>query len=103
MRNEYDLELKRYLFNYYGNLLTKDEIDIWNSIIEDSKEKSFFRKTKWKNKHKDKFYRDTINRLLNEHGHDIYMNKCSICGILARTPKSKICRNGHKKVDDVWQ
>ncbi|WP_299883457.1 hypothetical protein [uncultured Lacinutrix sp.] len=82
--------------------MTEDEVDIWNSIIEDSKKKSFFKKVKWRKKDKIKFYQDTINRLLKEHQQDIFINRCSICGALARTPEAKICRNSHKKVNDVW-
>ena len=95
-------ELRKYLFNYYGGYLTSDEYNTWISIIEDSKKKSLFKKPKWSKSEIDKFYSSTIERLLEEHKEDIYINLCSVCNTLARTPKSQICRNGHRKVNDIW-
>jgi rubrerythrin len=37
------------------------------------------------------FYIATRNRILRDHGKDIFLNHCPKCGALARTPKACLC------------
>lgn len=37
------------------------------------------------------FYITTRNRILRDHGKEIFLNHCPKCGALARTPKACLC------------
>ena len=43
----------------------------------------------------DAFERRAALRLLQEHRDEVFLNRCPVCGRLARTPVAKQCRCGH--------
>ncbi|GAA3508208.1 hypothetical protein GCM10022393_18640 [Aquimarina addita] len=96
--NEYE-ELRKYIFKYYGEPLTEEEVKTWHKIIYESKK---MKRKSINDSDKIKFYKETIDRVLREHKDLVFINRCSICNILARTPFSIRCRNGHKKDEGVW-
>ena len=84
-----------YLIKHYWNLLKEEEKKcVLNEIVE--------QKNSQNTKIDSDFEQNLVERLKNENNDIIYFNYCSICGELARTPTSKVCRNGHRKINNIW-
>ena len=48
----------------------------------------------------DDFQKRVVQRILTEHQNQVFLNLCSKCGQLARSPEAKQCRCGHSWRED---
>ncbi|WP_264558934.1 hypothetical protein [Flavobacterium sp. N2270] len=112
-----DIETARYISNYYHHFFNEKENIAYrhlNSIfkLRDEPENSPRHNT-YKNKGwittdyevlelikngEIEFFLNTAKRILKENKDEIFLNKCSKCKKLARTPKAKQCRH----CDNKW-
>ena len=100
--------LTAYIFNNYQKLLTPDERAAHKAIIgaakveavEGPKAKEIMRKFWGSDDPKVKalmadgmeaFMERTSARIMSEHSSEVFLNYCSRCGTLAKTPRAKQC------------
>ncbi|GAA4277579.1 hypothetical protein [Aquimarina mytili] len=115
-----DKELAKYIIKYYGGLLNDYERKAYQHILSMSK-------LGWRRKNKkllkayeskgwistdpkvlelikngtEEFFRITAQRILNDHNEQIFINNCSKCKKLTRTPEARQCRHcGNKWFDE---
>ena len=112
-------ELIRYIRTYYLGLFNEQEYKAYRHIVsleklEPVKEKdgilAIYKKKEWISSDpevlrliengSEHFFKTTVGRILNESSDKVFINNCSNCGKLARTPKARQCRHcGNKWFD----
>jgi hypothetical protein len=102
-------ELSKYIWKYYGEHATEEEKRIHILLFKRTKYRNDIRleKLSWGDldplMDEDEFYKKSSERIIQEHGDEIFINRCTVCEQLAKTPFTKRCRNNHVKIDGVWQ
>lgn len=101
-------DLKSYIINYYAHLMTDKEAKARRTIFAKQKisemegtllaEKM---RERWMSNDaevlaliadgEEKFYDSVYARIMREHSHEVFINRCPKCNALARTPKAKQC------------
>ena len=101
-------DLTTYIFNYYYNLLTLEEKAAYKTILGERKienaESPAMRKMLrrgWVSSDpkvqalladgEEAFMERVRDRVLREHRGEVFLNRCPLCGALARTPLAKQC------------
>jgi len=113
------LETATYISNYYHQFFNENENSAYrhlNSLYkldgesEDSPRYKVYKRKGWITTNKEAlellkngetaFFINTANRIIKEHRNEIFLNYCSNCQKLARTPKARQCRHcGNKWFD----
>jgi len=112
-----DNEKLDYVFEYFGHLMADDEKIAWRHYtstvkMEGSSAEQKAARTRlslkrgWMTDKQevlqllddgvDAFKEKVVQRILSEKEGEVYFNTCPECGQLARTPKAKQCRRGHR-------
>jgi hypothetical protein len=80
-----DKELIDYIIEYYQEFLSLEEKAMQKRLFIASNANNY------------EYFKKTIaEKVLREHGDQVFINKCPRCGRLARTPLAKQCRHcGH--------
>ncbi len=104
-----ETELDRYVLSYYPNLMTRLESLAQKAAFAEQKavnssSENMARKLREKWGHKDDpevvaalsqgveiFRRRVRERILRDHGDEVFLNKCSKCEKLVKTPRAKLC------------
>ncbi|HYV92011.1 MAG TPA: hypothetical protein VE978_09515 [Chitinophagales bacterium] len=107
--NHMDEELIDYIFKNYQHLMTLNEAGAYRNFILDEKLQVYKNTTEKYKKHLEKarlknaevlrlmdngfnnFKIKFANRILVEYAEKVFINTCSRCGKLARTPLAKQC------------
>ncbi len=101
-------ELESYIFNYFGKLLTIYEKAAWKNIFTNEKSRNIegTHQAEVMTKHwistdpkvlallsegKEKFFENTVKRVIAESANEIFFNYCPKCQVLAKTPTAKQC------------
>ena len=112
-----DIETATYISNYYHRFFNEKENQAHrhiNSLIKlngeskDSSRYKIYKRKGWittdnetleliKNGETE-FFINTAKRILEEYKDEIFLNYCSNCQKLARTPKARQCRHCEKKM-----
>ncbi|MBC8111714.1 MAG: hypothetical protein H7Y04_11695 [Verrucomicrobia bacterium] len=111
-----DNETAKYIINYFSGFLTDTEkiavkhhrylCKLEDPMSDNTKRAMFYKKTgrltsdqnalDLLEKGYDKFEINVANRILTQHADKVFLNNCSKCNKLARTPFAKQCRHcGH--------
>lgn len=108
-----DLETAKYIIEYFPNLMTAKEgiaLRHQRSLLKaggNPRMEKIYRKRGYitedtealelLEKGDENFRLNIAERIIKERNSDLYLNNCTKCGFLARTPQSRQCRNcGHK-------
>lgn len=102
-----DLALTAYVLGNYGKFFTRLESLAWNNVFHNAKAaaykshsaKSFHERYISKDPEVQRLLADGVaafrirvrDRILSQHGGDVYLNRCPKCGALARTPAACLC------------
>ncbi len=106
-----DLETATYISNYYHQFFNENEniahrhlnsLFKLNGEPENSPRYKVYKRKGWITTNKEAlellkngetaFFIDTANRIIKKHRNEIFLNHCSNCQKLARTPKARQCR-----------
>jgi hypothetical protein len=107
---EYDdeAELTRFVWNHYARLLTPVEAKVSLAVVAEEKAAvghqafaKFLRKRHGLDDDavvlaqladgKEAFRQRTTRRILREHGHEVFINRCDRCRRIVQTPKARQC------------
>ena len=100
--------LRKYVLTYYSEYFTELESIGFKAILAEEKAQNASPsmadklREKWGAKNNpevvaalsegsDKFNEAVFQRLMSEHGNDIFINRCPKCKKIAKTPKAKQC------------
>jgi phage FluMu protein Com len=102
-----DKALTAYVLGNYGKFFTPLESLAWNNVFHDAKAaacdshsaKSFHERYISMDPEVQRLLADGVaafrmrvcNRILSQHGDEVYLNRCPKCGALARTPAACLC------------
>ena len=101
-------ELTQYIFHNYRGLMTPAEKSVYLALIfgykaehSESEDMKRHLQARFASTEPEvltlleggarEFYITTRNRILRDHGKEIFLNHCPKCGALARTPKACLC------------
>lgn len=97
-------EVTEYILKYFRHLLTRDEQLLWDNVEwfvvggpDDPNRLGLARFSAPLElqdritKGRENFYRDIAPRILRDHAELVRINRCPICGMVCRTPKSMQC------------
>ena len=105
-----DEHLTWYVLNYFSQFMTKPEILAQMAFYAKAKGPSFAKILEWKPELAEvywttdpdalalmaggpaNFRRHVRDRILREHGDEIFWNRCPKCGGLAKTPQAQQCQ-----------
>jgi len=101
-------KLASYIFNYYYHLLTPEERAAHQTVLGElkieharSQEMKDALSKSWVSTDpkvlallrdgRESFWEHTRDRVMREHGDEVFLNLCPRCGALAKTPTAKQC------------
>ncbi len=100
-------ELKDYIFHYCGEFMTEDEKEASRTALCMAQAgsdgmRSMMRKKGWISDKPvilamvadggEALKERIVNRIWEEHRHELSLNMCPVCNKIARTPKAKQCQ-----------
>jgi hypothetical protein len=105
-----DRILGDYVCTYYGNFMTEFEVKVYMSLFVESKAKQLEPKSPLRKKMEQAwsakntpgvaaamssgmtaFQVEVAKRILRDHGRDVFINRCSKCARIVRTPRACQC------------